>query len=430
MFALIWSSAFAFSLHTGIFLPQLFAAIGFGTVLVGLIAKKLSMPARHPVWLVLAGAVLIQVLSALFSGDAGHSLSTVGRYYALPIIGAFNLLVLLRDQKSINVTATAFLIGAAFGGAVGLFQIFAGFDPIYGQHITGPDPAVTWIDMYVPRGLLNMPLTYAGVQMMAVVFCLPWLIKYRGKRKAWLWALYVVVVLSLLLAGKRSPWLGGMAGVGMYFLTRGRKVAIIMILAAILGGSGLYVISSGFRARVLNTVQLRTNSESDRIYLWQSALKMMGDHPVLGVGPGMWPRYIDQYLPEKDYSKWIVRVNHETGEIECKAWYSKAHAHSDPIMLLATTGILGLLSIASIVFLLLEVGVLELRLVMLTDMKRIYMGSLLVLVSFMAASSIQCYLSDGEDALTLLFLLGLGLSGRQLMIIEKVKDTALDTKEV
>ncbi len=422
-FALIWAGAYAFSLHTGIFLPQVLAVVGVGGAATLLITRKAEPPRYHPVWWVFAAAVAAQLLSAGFSIDPGHSFTTLGRYYMLPVAGAFSALVLLRERKTLNTTALWFLIGGAFGGLVGIVQIFTGVDPIYGQHITGPDPAVTWIDLYVPRGLLNMPLTYAGVQMMAVVFCLPWLLKYRGKRKVWLWVAYGIVALSLLLAGKRSPWLGGMAGLAVFFLTRGRKVALIMLLAALLGGVGLFSISGGFRSRVLNTVQLRTDSESDRLHLWRAAWDMGLDHPVLGIGPGLWSRYVDNYLPEKDPEDWIVRMNHKTGEEEHKPWYSKAHAHSDPMMMWATAGMLGTVTVFSTALLLLLVGWRELKMIGAEDAtaRAVYFGGMLALVAFVGASLFQCYLSDGEDALTLFFLLGVGLAARQRLMLGKEK---------
>lgn len=110
----------------------------------------------------------------------------------------------------------------------------------------------------------------------------------REKRLAAWWL--VPVTLALLLSQTRAAWLGVAAGYaalcavdasfrrrGLWVLGAGAAVAGVWLLDRAPNGRSI--------AAYLNNLNAG-NSQWDRLYLWDVALKISRDHPLLGVGPG------------------------------------------------------------------------------------------------------------------------------------------------
>ncbi len=394
----IYVSVFAASLETGIFLPQVVAGTGVILFLYSFWHQRLDRPLFHPVIYGVIAAMLVQLLSAILSDYPMHSLSTVARYYLLPLVGLISVLLLGRHPRVLKYGMQTILIAGVIASLYALFQHLTGLDPIYHQEIRGPINEIQVLDLYAPRGLLNTTLTFAGVQMMILLLWLPAAWNSRGKRARWIWIAMAIILMSLIILYKRSPWIGAFVGTSIFFISLGRKAAIRYLLIGIAAVIVFALVSEGFRTRVVNSIQLKTESEQDRIYLWQAAWDLGKDYPVLGIGPGNWPKFRDDYLPEHEY-------------------YSIAHAHSDPLHMWATTGLLGVVTVSVVLILLIWHGIKDLRRTKVVSFSRdIYRGMILAICGFFAASLFQCYLLDGEDALTLGFIIGLGLAARERLL--------------
>ncbi|MCP4549897.1 MAG: O-antigen ligase family protein [bacterium] len=390
---------FAVSLETGIFAPQVFACLGGLMAIYCGLKRYLKPPGFQPVLIALGLALLAQTISAITSSWPLNSLSYVCRDYGMALTGFFVVIWLAREPRRLRFAFHALLIAAVLGGLYGLFQYFTGTDPLYGKTIRGPIREITRWDLYAPIGLLNTSLTYTGVQMTILLLALPVAWRARGRRALLLWSGIAIIMFSIYAPLKRSPLLGLAVGISVFFMQLGRKSALRFILASIVAVVLLVAIAPGFRARIETTLQMKTQSETDRVYLWQAARDMGSDYPLLGIGPGNWPKVRDEYLPEHDY-------------------FSVSHAHSDPMHLWATTGLAGSLS-ALAVFLMLVLGsVRDLRRNRKPSFERdLHLGMLLSLLGFATASLFQCFLLDGENALTLGYILGLGLASRELHMV-------------
>ncbi|MBS1260985.1 MAG: hypothetical protein MAG453_00302 [Calditrichaeota bacterium] len=386
--ASVWTAFFAASLETGIFLAQVAAVAGFVVAVVQTARRRLALPRMPAPLFWLAGLLAWLIVSSLVNGTAGSSLAFLAAKFAIPLCGLLAALQLLREEKPRRWLMTTLLVAAAFGAVNGFVQYLFGVDPVYGQPIEVMPGGIS--DYYLPVGLLNMALTYAGMQMMLFLFLLPWALRLKGRPRWVAWVLLALVAISVVVAFRRGPWIGLAGGIVLYLLTRGRRVAV----PAVAGGLALlvaaYAGSGAFRARVLDATNLRTNSEQERLLLWNASWEMARDHPLTGVGPGNWRSSAAAYIPER------------------QAWSSLAHPHSDPFYLLAVGGFPALLLAiglaASFLFSHARPRYWNARDPGLAQL--IVQGGVLACAGLLLAGLFQCYLLDGEIMIALGLLAG------------------------
>ncbi len=159
--------------------------------------------------------------------------------------------------------------------------------------------------------------------LMASAFCLmipPVLFNALRGRSAWrvtALAALALMTAGILLANARAPWLAlilaGLTVLVIVFTSRkvihlsnqqkrvlSRRLALavaVMILTAAFFGSDLprRADTDSFSDRVASVVETNRGSIAERLEVWKHTLSMIGDHPVLGVGPGNWKIYLPYY---------------------------------------------------------------------------------------------------------------------------------------
>ena len=101
---------------------------------------------------------------------------------------------------------------------------------------------------------------------------------------------------------------------------------LLVLLVATIGISFIFTSNQAYMARFESTFNVTTDgSNLGRIYVWESDRKMIMDHPVIGVGPGLWQKtYREQYKSEK-----------ETQDL--------GHSHNNMLQIASESGILGLI---------------------------------------------------------------------------------------
>jgi O-antigen ligase len=101
------------------------------------------------------------------------------------------------------------------------------------------------------------------------------------------------------LVGSRAVWLGAVAGaIAVLALTRRGRVAwlgqqaVLVVSGALISLLFFQFIASAPGAApipgVSTVVEFGSQSDTDRMAMSSESLKMLGEHPVLGIGPGQW----------------------------------------------------------------------------------------------------------------------------------------------
>ncbi len=164
----------------------------------------------------------------------------------------------------------------------------------------------------------------------------------------------VSVVLELLFLGAtraRGAWIGAACGLAtVMWLTRARlsRASVTVAIAAIVGAGLAASVPARFNAhdsgdakRYANVVEvlqegLDTHSTAlrTRFGLWRRTATMVGQHPLLGVGPGNWPRAFPGYAEPGAASDGVLTATR-----------APRQAHDDALERLAETGVLGFLAL-------------------------------------------------------------------------------------
>jgi O-antigen ligase len=139
-------------------------------------------------------------------------------------------------------------------------------------------------------------MNFGGQQMLVFTALLAFvLLSQHGKAKGFYWLLMVIVATSLILNFTRGVWLGCVVAT-VYIAARckPRTLWVIPILLAV-----AYLAAPSMICR---RVSLAFHPREDpalaiRLEMWGAGLRMIREHPWVGVGPENVPLVYTQYLP-------------------------------------------------------------------------------------------------------------------------------------
>ena len=101
------------------------------------------------------------------------------------------------------------------------------------------------------------------------------------------------------MAGSRAVWIGAVAGAITVFplMRHGRTAWLGQQALLVVSGGLIYLLFSHFVASApggtavpgaRSSVEFGSQSDTDRMKMVSQSLKMLGEHPLLGIGPGQW----------------------------------------------------------------------------------------------------------------------------------------------
>ncbi|MFC2171174.1 O-antigen ligase family protein [Acidobacteriota bacterium] len=251
---------------------------------------------------------VITLLSALTSRDVLESLADSKEIFLFLIIPV----VYLHFKESPKIeklllisTATASV--AAIWGIVQLVLTGSGLE----HRVSGP---------------LSHYMTYAGILMFVTVFITGRLLFCRTPATLFWLVCGLLCLTALLCTYSRNAWLGLVAGLVILIGFKRARYLIVLPLFIIV----MVLLSPpSIKSRFSSILDPNDPSNRDRIHMGQIGLYMIGDYPILGVGPAqvhtLYPEYRRKYTPHA-----LERDN--------------PHLHNNFIQIGAERGILGLLA--------------------------------------------------------------------------------------
>jgi O-antigen ligase len=257
-----------------------------------------------------------------------------------PALGWFalrKLVLFLILLLSVNLVASARHLGALFrglffvsalAGLVGTVQFVIQYDTIRRLH---HDRVYFYMTLTRIHGLMGHWMNFGGQQMLVFASLLAFLLMSRdvipsaarnlallrggsqagdqskipccarndtvhdGKAKGLYWLVMAVVATSLVLSFTRSVWLGCVVAT-LYIVARWRSrtlwVIPVLLVVAYLAAPSL------IRRRVSLAFHPREDPAlAIRLEMWGAGLRMVREHPWVGVGAGSIPLVYTQYLP-------------------------------------------------------------------------------------------------------------------------------------
>jgi O-antigen ligase len=227
----------------------------------------------------------------------------------------------LRSRDLRRLSVLTFAGGALLVAAIGVVDLAAGrgLDVEGVTRISGVYPHPNALALFLERPFVLI----AGL---AAIFC---------TRLRWYWLVAAAIVgAALLLTFSRGAVLAvGIVIIVMLFVGQRRRLAALAAGAGVLLGAALALIAS---ARIDNLFS--GGSGSLRLDLWSSAIEMIRDHPIFGIG-------LDQFL-------YVYAPRY----VKPQAWSERFTSHPHDIILDSwlSLGIMGLvLALAFVVLLVL-----------------------------------------------------------------------------
>ena len=142
-----------------------------------------------------------------------------------------------------------------------------------------------------PQGAMSHYMTYSGLLMLVVCVAAGRLLFARRER-TWPGLVLPALLVALALTLTRSAWVGACVGIGALLVLRDlRLLAVLPVLAALLIALAPPVITN----RLYSVFDLQDPTTRDRLAMTRAGLRMIGDHPVTGVGPDMVLRVYSEY---------------------------------------------------------------------------------------------------------------------------------------
>jgi O-antigen ligase len=266
------------------------AAAGILLTVTGLLWLALVVTGRERIevpwmfWPLAAygGATLV---AALFSVDPSVSLfksKQLVLFILIPVVYR-----LARGERALTVVDVVITVGA-INALFGIVQ----FSLLRYDHITQR-----------PQGTL-MYMTYSGVLMLVACTAAARLL-FRNRDRVWAALIMPALLVAVAVTSTRNAWVGTFAGLGVLFAIRDfRLLALLPIVAALFIAVAPATLTDRFyatfqqladRPHAGDTVDATVQSDRDRMAMVRSGLRMVRDHPWLGLGPDMMQRVYPQY---------------------------------------------------------------------------------------------------------------------------------------
>lgn len=256
--------------------------------------KWISTPLDKPIFIL----IILSILSTIFS--LHHHTSIWSFILLLNYVTIFYLTIhLIRTRTQFKHLIYLIIGVATFLSVFGLFKKF-GANPFpwwdYGDLKYSPDfLSATYGNHNHLAGYLEM-----AIPLILGLF----LTGYKGGKLFLMIYLTFLLITALVLSLSRGGWIGFLLGLSFmaialltnrYFKRKG------FLIAAVCGSLALALIvlaSTPVVERVRTAMEKEEEASfHSRIVAWGGVVKMIGNYPMLGTGPGTFPTIFTQYQP-------------------------------------------------------------------------------------------------------------------------------------
>ena len=250
-----------------------------------------------PALLILNGAIL----STLFSQNLRVSAGILKSWFVVPLIFALMVAGEIKSNQQVKKIFRWLAISGGLVAAVGLLYFLAGkvtFDGRLAAFFLSPN----YLAMFLAPGFL------AGLTLFDISV---------KKEKLFFLAIIIVSGLALYLTFSYATWLALIIWVLFWLFFRGIGAARKKKTAIIYGLLFLVAIAILFASQ-LNSEKLDNflhsgrSSWQSRLEIWRAAWAIAKDHPIFGIGPGMFQDYYLKYQNRfvVPYLEWAVPQPH------------------------------------------------------------------------------------------------------------------------
>ncbi len=173
------------------------------------------------------------------------------------------------------------------------------------------------------HGFFSIYMTLAGILTLSLLATLPWLLARAPERRWWMLPAWAVSGLGLVLTLTRGAWMGFVAGATALALCL-RRTSVLVAIGAVLLASLMLLPAGPLEHRIRSLADPSDPTMRERLFMWQSGIQIVRDHPLTGVGPGQVKAVFPRYAQPEALRK------------------TTSHVHNTPLQITAERGLLGL----------------------------------------------------------------------------------------
>lgn len=261
------------------------------------------------------GMLLCVLPSALISNDIAVTTKYFFNIWVWKVLVIVPILLFIKSSRKLYAILTVFFIYMGIDGISAFIQLLIGHNLSSGR----------------AGGVINGSMMGLAM-LLTLAFPLALIATYDTRFPSYVRKSAVFSLFGMLLGmwgnQSRGSWLfNGINGVLItlrYGFVNIRY--LLVLLVAIVGIGYAFTSNQAYIARFESTFNISTDgSNLGRIYVWESDKHMIIDHPVIGVGPGLWQKtYREHY-----------KLKQETQDL--------GHSHNNMLQIASESGILGLI---------------------------------------------------------------------------------------
>lgn len=249
-----------------------------------------------------------------------------------PVLYFVLLLIFLRQGRYWVYLVLSAVLGGVVAGAVGISQSL----------VTAEGPVIPLLGAHLQqaRGAYGSPDNLGLLYDRIVPLWLALALAAAGFKRAAYAAVGVILVAALLLAYSRGAWVAIAVAVLLllaWLRPWGKWVAAAALVVAVLAGAAAgpkiaHTLASG-----------HSGTASKRLIIWSAAIRMVRDHPVLGIGPDNFQHY---YAPTRKQDRWQSECAPGLGYVGTNAQGEPclSHPHDEFLDFWLSTGMAGLIA--------------------------------------------------------------------------------------
>lgn len=346
--------------------------------------------------------LLFSLISAFFAIDPRNSL--IGLKSEVTVLAFFLTVFCVKSKEELKKAITCFIIGSLIAALVGLLQYLFRVQIAGGAVVYAPEYLRNWpvallkyISLHNDRvvGTRSHWLTFAEGISFALVFTYVFILAKQAVGHGLLWTKKALVPVALffgvvlVISFTRGPWLATFATILVLTLINAKtnKKLLLRGLVFVVLIISVSVMFSVILPKGPFSVSTRLTQmwDQERIYMWQSGVKIIRDHPWTGVGVDNIARIYPAYADPK--------------AVNVRGW---SELHNNYIQIAAERGLPGLL---------LYLWMIGTALVFFARSRQaISLAAVGVIVNFLLLGITECVSNDSEIIMTFWFLIGLALA--------------------
>ena len=372
---LLWALVLPWSLAAMQIALGLVIVLGLAVI----VRHGVRIPVSHPLIIIWGIYLLLRLVSVVLSPQPGFSFRAFWHTdwvsLALPVLAAAGSF-LRRRKKVLQV----FIFSSAAVSVYAIIQSVVGIDWLRGRPLTHIG------NFYRSVGTYDLYLTLAGNLLMAFFVAHVFFLQERTSRRDKLLylAASILILGGVLSTFGRSAWLAIFVVLPLGTLVINWRHFLKITIPAIILVSVFVFSVPVVRQRF--TSSFNTLQNQDRVNLWKTSVRMIVDHPITGIGPGLFGSTFPDYKVPGEYD-------------------ATGHAHNDYLNLAAQSGFLALLAWISFWGLWLYYSIKAFKTTASrTQDAGILLSAMFGITAILVAAIFQCYYTDLENNICWWFL--------------------------